>query len=123
MTTTSNPPPLIPNKEKPSFYHQAANASAWAPAIAIGATIAVNVGMQGQGFDQSTLRKSALIVGIITSSIMLIGLISGIVALFGIPKHGRKGILVKALIGILSPLACVILAILPGILRAHQHSQ
>ena len=120
MTDSKIPPP-IPN-QKLSFYHQAAKASAWAPAIAIVATIATNVGMQGQGFDPNTLRKSAFIVGLATTGIMLIGLISGIIALFGIPKYGKKGILGKALIGILIPLAFVILAILPSILGAHQHS-
>ena len=53
----------------------------------------------------------AFIAGIASSSIILIGLICGIIALFGIRKHGKKGIRTKALCGIIIPLLLSAVAI------------
>lgn len=43
--------------------------------------------------------------------ILVAGLVSGVVALFGIRKHGREGILLKSLIGILLIIGCAALLI------------
>jgi len=95
-------PPPIPSEPRSSFFHQAATASLFAPLIAIGLTIASSAGRTS--LSPESQRPVALIVGIASAVIMLIGLICGIVALFGIPHHGKRGILGKALCGIIIPL-------------------
>jgi hypothetical protein len=87
------PPPLPPPK-KP-FAFQAAQASLLAPAIAFGIGIVVNVGLGGQ---------SSPLVGIITGSLSILlivsGFIFGIIALSGIPRYGKKGILGRGIAGV-----------------------
>ena len=89
----SQQPPPLPSK-KP-FAFQAAQASLLAPAIAFGIGIVVNVGMGGQ---------SSPLVGIITGSVGILlivtGFILGIIALAGIPRHGKKGILGRGIAGV-----------------------
>jgi hypothetical protein len=50
---------------------------------------------------------------------MLTGVILGIVSLFGIGQYGTKGILIKALFGILVPVLLVLLTI-PTVMRARE---
>ena|ERR1035441_4906562 len=88
-----NPPPLPPTK-KP-FAFQAAQASILAPLISIGIGIVVNVGLGSQTTPMAKIITSSLCTLLIGS-----GLILGICALFGIPRHGRKGILGRAVVGI-----------------------
>ncbi len=42
--------------------------------------------------------------------IFMVGSVSGVAALFGIPKHGTKGILIKALCGIVIPIGLAAIA-------------
>lgn len=42
---------------------------------------------------------------------IVVGLVAGVVAFFGIPKYGRKGLLWKALVGTLLPLGLFALAV------------
>ena len=90
---SQQPPPLPPSK-KP-FAFQAAQASLLAPAIAFGIGIVVNVGLSGQ---------SSPLVGIITGSVSILlivsGFIFGVIALAGIPRHGKKGIFGRGIAGI-----------------------
>ena len=90
---SQQPPPLPPSK-KP-FAFQAAQASLLAPAIAFGIGIVVNVGLSGQ---------SSPLVGIITGSVSILlivsGFIFGIVALAGVPRCGKKGILGRGIAGV-----------------------
>src|SRR5438128_2210939 len=118
MSISALPPPL-PSKPQKSFYHQAATTSAFAPLIAIGLSIASSAGRTG--VDPQSRRTVAFIVGIVGTVIMLIGLICGIVALFGIRNHGTKGILGKALFGIIIPLLCTALLI-PSFMAARSRA-
>ena len=90
---SQQPPPLPPSK-KP-FAFQAAQASLLAPAIAFGIGIVVNVGLSGQ---------SSPLVGIITGSLSILlivsGFIFGVIALAGIPRYGKKGILGRSIAGV-----------------------
>ena len=107
--------PKIPSEPRKSIFHQAATTSVIAPLIAIGVSIVSSAGRAS--LDPQSQRTVAFISGIAASIIILIGLISGIVALFGIPRHGKKGILRKALCGIIIPLLLFGLA-LPNFMAA-----
>jgi hypothetical protein len=85
MNQQTTPPP-DPTQPANSFYHKAADFSAKAPAIAIG----------------------AIILSTVTNGILIVGLICGIIALFGIPRHGKRGLLGKAIVGILVPVLLVL---------------
>jgi|ERR1017187_2002125 uncharacterized membrane protein YsdA (DUF1294 family) len=66
-------------------------------------------------FDrQIVARKIIPIIVEVALLLIGVGLIFGIVALFGVSKHGRKGILVPAIVGIIISglliLFCVIVA-------------
>lgn len=87
MTTKQLPEVGPPNPT--SFAHQAAKLSWACPIIVFG--LAVFGGHVG----------SALVIDLIALLFILVGLISGIVALSGISRHGKKGILIPALIGII----------------------
>ena len=88
--------------EKPPFAVQAAKASWIAPLLAIGLGIAGTTFASGDSrTDPETLRTIALILGGICAVIVVAGLVFGVTALFGIRKHGVKGILLPAIIGIL----------------------
>jgi len=62
-----------------------------------------------------------MVVGVANCVIIVLGLVFGIAALFGIPKHGAKGILGKALAGIAMN-AVLILVVVTLFLRARQIS-
>jgi hypothetical protein len=87
-------PPPLPSVKKP-FAFQAAQASLLAPAIAFGIGIVVNVGLSGQ---------SSPLVSVITGSVGILlivsGFILGIIALAGVPRYGKKGILGRSIAGI-----------------------
>jgi len=88
--------------EKPPFAVQAAKASWIAPLMAIVLGIAGTTFASGDSHtDPETLRTIALILGGICGVIVVAGLVFGIAALFGIRKHGAKGILLPSIIGIL----------------------
>jgi len=91
-----SPPPLPPSKpvRKP-FAFQAAQASLLAPLTAIGIGILVNVGM---GAQRSPL--AGIITGSISILLVVLGFIFGILALFGIRRYGKKGILGRAIAGV-----------------------
>ena len=76
----------IPEK---SWAHQVAKAS-WASAVIFMVTIAF-----GGRFAW------AMVMELIALVMVSAGFIFGIVALFGIPKHGSKGILAPAIVGLL----------------------
>jgi hypothetical protein len=88
------PPPVIPEcPPANSFARQAALCSVIAPFISFG------IGIFGQQAVQGN-RAAAVILGGVSMLLILAGFIFGIVALFGMKKHGPKGILGKALAGI-----------------------
>ena len=77
-----------------SFFYQAAKASYVSPLLAI----AVNWGTRSVVREHRTL---AIIVLSVNIAFIAVGFISAIIALFGIPRHGRKGLLSPAIGGIL----------------------
>ena len=82
------PPP--PAEPKPPFARTAALFCAWSPLLGIVFNLCMGLGVL----------------------IMLAGMILGIVALCGIPKHGRKGILVPAVIGLSINIALTVVGII-----------
>ena len=70
-----------------SLAHQAAKGS-WASAVIVFALVAFG----GRTGAKAIIELAALLL-------IAVGLLLGIVALFGIRKHGTKGILVPALVG------------------------
>jgi hypothetical protein len=111
-------PPKLPSP-KNSFFHQAATASAFAPVIGLGVTF-ISVGARS-GLNSQSEQTVAFTVGIAVSIIMLMGFICGIIALFGIRKHGTKGILGKSLCGIIVPLLLTGLAV-PNFMAARSRA-
>ena len=99
-----------------SIFHQAATASVFAPLIAIGLTVFSSSIRTG-----ASQRPVALIAGVASLIIILTGLICGIVALLGIRNHGTKGILTKALCGIIIPLLLIALAV-PSFIAARSRA-
>lgn len=82
-------------KTKIPFSKQAAIASFWMPFIVIG----INIGISIPHFVTS--RTGNLIVGSFFAFLYCLGFIFGIIALFGIRKHGKKGILGRATAGVI----------------------
>jgi hypothetical protein len=88
--------------ENPPFAKQAAKASWVAPLVAIVLGIAARAIIEGnRDMDVETVRSIFVIVGAIAILIAALGLVLGLVALFGISKHGARGILIPSVIGIL----------------------
>ena len=88
---SQKPPPLPPAK-KP-FAYQAAQASLLAPVISIVTSVIIN----GGGSLPPLARG---IAGISCIFLILLGFIFGIMALSGIRRHGKKGILGRAIAGL-----------------------
>jgi hypothetical protein len=81
-------------KPKPSFFQQAAQASWLAPVVAIGANLML------RNLDQPAERVA--ISGMLLLVLYGLGFFLGLLALTGIRTHGRRGILVPALIGVVA---------------------
>ncbi len=79
--------------EKKPFAVQAAQFSLYAPIVAI----VLGCITFGTREKQPT---AGLIIGGTNALIILLGFVFGIVALFGMRKHGKEGILVRAIIGV-----------------------
>jgi hypothetical protein len=90
--------------ESPPFAFQAAKASWAAPllacALGFGAKVALG-NNSSRPLDPETLRIAWISIGAICAMLAVAGLILGIVALFGIAKHGWKQILIPSVAGIL----------------------
>jgi hypothetical protein len=112
-------PPPLPVSGKP-FAFQAAQASLFAPLVAIGMSMVVNVGMGNQ---------AAPLVKIITGSLcvllIVLGFVFGIVALFGVRRHGKKGILGRAIAGVCinGILVALMLVSIPGFMAAAKRAK
>lgn len=116
----NTPPPLPNHSTTNSFFHKAATASLFAVPL----SIAVNI-VSGAGttqLDPEMRRLVSMAVGIFAGVLLLLGLIAGVIAFFGIPKYGTKGILWKALVGTVLPLLFVVLAI-PAVMGATERAR
>jgi hypothetical protein len=80
--------------EKPPLHVQAAKASWLAPVLAIVGTTIAKSRTSAAGWD-----PSGVILDVLVFVLCLIGVVSGIVALSGLRRHGRAGILAPALAG------------------------
>src|SRR6185436_13824324 len=89
MSSPSPSPVSTPPQTATAFPHQAAKAS-WASGVLVFALIA---------FGNRSGAKLA--IEFIAFAFMVVGLILGVIALFGIRKHGTKQILAPALVGII----------------------
>lgn len=89
----AQPPPLPPSKRP--FAFQAAKTSWLAPILAVGVSVVINGAL---GRD---LPRAASIVGSFCSILFIAsGLVFSIVALCGVPRHGKRGILIPAVAGV-----------------------
>ena len=91
--TVSAPPPL-PGSKKP-FAVQAGQASVFAPILCIGANIIINLG----GMQLSPMAK--IITGSLSTLLILLGFVFGIIALLGMRRNGSRGIIGWAITGTL----------------------
>lgn len=115
----TSPPPIPDQPARRTFFHKAATASV----LAIPLAILISLGQQG--LDRND-RAGSLAVAGLSVLILLGGVIAGIVALCGIPRHGAKGILVKALVGAVIPIVLIGVAIplaLPAIENARERGK
>lgn len=87
-------PPILPPGKKP-FAIQAAQASMWAPLVAVGVSFAVNAGMANQ-----LTPAAKIITGSVCTLLIVFGFALGVIALFGVRCHGSKGILGRAIAGV-----------------------
>ncbi len=87
----------MPADPKPPLSVQLARASWVAPLLLLGAGYL----LRQAGKTGSSAQVMATVLSVLAAVLILIGIGSGILALFGISRHGRKGILVPALVGIL----------------------
>ncbi len=110
---SGGPPPISSSRR--SFYQKAALAGVLATPIALGFSILAC--LMTSGGDAPHREAGLRVVGMISLFIMGIGLVSAIIALCGIPKHGKKGLFVRGWIGIGLPIILVFLVI-PSVLAA-----
>lgn len=112
-------PPPLPASGKP-FAFQAAQASLFAPLVAVGIGIVVNIG---------TGSQAAPVVKIVTGSVcvllIVLGFVFGIVALFGVRRHGTKGIVGRAIAGVCINgfLVALMLVSIPGYMAAAKRAK
>jgi len=109
------PAPLLRTPSN-SFFHYAATLSVWLilPPFVIQFLTASIFQAMDRNLVEVVVR---LVSAFLIMGSMLLGVISGIVALCGIPKYGYKGILIKALCGILVPILLILVS-LPSAIRA-----
>jgi ABC-type molybdate transport system permease subunit len=107
-------PPPLPSTRKP-FAFQAAQASLLAPLTAVGVSIVVNVGMANQASP-----SAKIITGSLCILLIVLGFVFGIVSLFGVRRHGKKGILGRAIAGICinGILIALMVISIPGLMKA-----
>ncbi len=99
-----------------TFYHRAATCCLLAPFVAIGANLAL---MGARVSQPAPSRMASLIPALILGGIMLLGVVLGILSLFGIRRYGAAGILWKSVTG-LSIFLLLLVAAIPAFLKARQ---
>jgi hypothetical protein len=73
-----------------------------APLLAVAVGMGTNVMVSGNSTLEPDIRRTIwLVVGGICVLMVLAGLVCGVLALIGIRRHGRKGVLIPSIVGIL----------------------
>jgi len=88
-------PPPLPVSDSGKLYRNLARASWMSLVLGIGTNMMIQVSQQGV-----TNREVSLVRAVLFSIMAIAGVMSGIIALFGVRRHGRKGILWPALTGL-----------------------
>ena len=113
-------PPVLPTAAAPasSFPRQAATFSVVAPFFAIG----IGIFLQPQARDNPW---SMMILGLTSLLLIELGFVFGIVALVRTKRHGRQGILGKAIAGtcICGILTLLMLVSIPGLMKAAERAK
>jgi hypothetical protein len=113
------PPPLISAASSAgSFARQAALFSLLAPLVSIGVNVVGHQSVQGN-------QVGMMVLGGTCTLLILAGFVLGIVALIGTRKHGRKGILGRAIAGICinGIIICFMLVAIPSFLKAAERAK
>ena len=111
--------PLIEPARK-TFFHRAATFCLWAPLIGI--LLQVCCWGPGRSGRPNETQIEVLADATMAAFVPVIGFLAGVVALFGIRRHGKSGILWKAITGMLIFLLMV-LAVIPALLKAREASR
>ncbi len=119
-------PPVIPSQPAPltttrkPFAFQAAQASLLAPLIAFGVNIVVNAGSGNQASAAVNI-----ITGSLSVLLIVLGFAFGVAALFGIRRHGKKGIMGRAVSGVcINGILIVFMAIsIPVLMKAAERAK
>lgn len=120
----SGPPPLpvidADGTAPSSFHHQAATYAV----LALPACIILNIvlGSVVRSAADAFSPTARLVLSAIPGLVMLTALPAGIIALCGIPKHGKKKLLWKGLVGVIVPILLLALAI-PAFLAVKKMSE
>lgn len=97
-----------------TFYHRAGNYAI----VALAGSMFVNIAALSAGPAPARFRQ---IVALVVGAVMLSAIPAGVIALLGVRKHGKKGLLWKGLVGVLVPLLLVALAV-PAFLKVRDAS-
>lgn len=108
--------PSILSKKK-TLYHRAATFCLWSPLIAIVWNVLIVI--PGQNVHTSDAQTDAAANLFLAAFFPVLGIIAGIIALLGIRRHGRAGILWKTVIGLSIFLLMALLAV-PNFLKAKE---
>ena len=81
-----------------TFWHKSAKFSLYAPALVV--AIALGFMLITVNASPESSRSGMYVIGAINVILICTGFLLGVLSLFGMPKHGTKGILIKAFFGI-----------------------
>ncbi len=108
MTTHPPLPAPAPDAPRTSFHHKAAKYVFWALVLSFGLNLVSRGVFNAAGPEFDVARR---VFGVLMGVVFVSVVPAGIIALCGIPKHGRKGLLGPGLTGILLPLLLVGMAV------------
>jgi hypothetical protein len=108
------------NDQPRTFFHRAATFCLWAPFIGI--LLNVFVWVPGQATHPPQTRMDAAANATLTASVPVMGFFAGVVSLFGIRRNGTRGILWKAVVGMLI-FVLMILAAVPAFLKSRERAR
>lgn len=91
--------------ESRSVFHRCANASLWCLVAAVGANMLLGPIARAAAGEGATWAPRAFAVAV--GLVMFAGVVLGAVALCGIPRHGKRKLLWKGLVGFFLPLLLV----------------